>query len=233
MIAKLEGVTEVAILSRLARYNVPVRTPREAMINRNRYYQPLRGEQLPYYGKKLSQETKDKQSAKRKGTKLSAEHSLNISKGTKRAWDRLTPKEKAERMLPSLRGMNKRPNTIETKLDNLLQENFPNEWKYVGNGEIVIGELIPDFININGRKEVLELFGNYWHDPKTTTDWRRTELGRIMHFNSYGFRCLVIWENDLMSSSSEAIEDIKRFIQPQDYRAELEGTWVEDGELQW
>ena len=210
-IAKIKNVTENTILNHLHRFGIRVRTEREANLLWCKTHPSPKGEKHPGYGKKASQETRNKLSAKRKGRKLSVAHSLAISKGTKEAWDKLTPKEKAERMLPSLRSMNKQPNNIETKLDSLLQENFPKEWKYVGNGEVVIGELIPDFININGKKQVIELFGNYWHNPETTTDWRRTELGRIMHYNCYGFKCFVIWENDLIQDSGKIVSAVEKF----------------------
>jgi len=210
-IAKIKGVTGGGVLVKLRKYEIQIRSSGESLKFRRKRIPPKRGAELPYYGKKASQETRNKLSVIRKGSKLSLAHSLAISKGTKKAWDKLTPKEKAERMLPSLRSMNKRPNLIEQKLNNLLQENFPNQWKYVGGGEVVVGELIPDFININGKKEVLELFGNYWHDPETTTDWRRTELGRIMHYNCYGFRCLVIWENDLINNPTGITKIIRKF----------------------
>ena len=210
-IAKIKGVTGGGVLYKLRKYGIQIRTPSESLLLRYKRIPPKKGAELPYYGKPLSEKHKASLSKGHEGRVVSQKQCLAISTGTKAAWDKLTPKEKAERMLPSLRSMNKRPNIIETKLDNLLQENFPKEWKYVGGGEITIGELIPDFINIDGKKEVLELFGNYWHDPETTTDWRRTELGRIMHYNSYGFKCLVIWENDFISNPNRVIEVIEKF----------------------
>ena len=57
--------------------------------------------------------------------------------------------------------------------------------------------MIPDFVYVNGAKEVIELFGNYWHSAKVADSWKRTELGKIMAYNSIGYKCLVIWESEL------------------------------------
>jgi hypothetical protein len=48
----------------------------------------------------------------------------------------------------------------------------------------------PDFINVNGRKAVIELFGRNWH----TLDEKRT---RQEAFAQYGFECLILWDWEL------------------------------------
>jgi len=109
---------------------------------------------------------------------------------------------------------NRRPNKLERNLANLLDEHFP-QFKYNGNFElgISLGGLIPDFVNVNGQKEVIELFGDYYHSPEVTNnDWRRSELGKVMAYSSVGYHCLVIWEHDLNSKSKdEIISAISKF----------------------
>lgn len=58
-----------------------------------------------------------------------------------------------------------------------------------------------------------ELFGNYFHSGKRLkpNDWRRTELGRIMAFNSVGWQCLVIWESEL-SDTGKVVRKIIGFM---------------------
>ena len=83
-----------------------------------------------------------------------------------------------------------KPTKPEIELQNILNELFPGEYKYVGNGEVFINGKNPDFINCNGKKKIIEMFGNYWHkgqDPQS----------RINIFKPYGYETLVIWENDL------------------------------------
>lgn len=68
-----------------------------------------------------------------------------------------------------------------------------------------------DFINVNGHKQIIELFGDYWHGVKARC-YEETEEGRIKLFNQYGFDTLIIWESEL--KNLEAVTNrIKRFHQ--------------------
>lgn len=82
-----------------------------------------------------------------------------------------------------------KPNKGEILLDTILQQNFPGCWKYTGDGldGTQIGGKIPDWINVNGKKAVLELFGDFWHQEKT-----RTVEATAKHYKKYGFACLII-----------------------------------------
>ncbi len=95
-------------------------------------------------------------------------------------------------------GMNIKPNKPEMALMNILDNLYPREWEYTGDGSFIMGGLNPDFVNVNGKKQVIELFGDYYHNPELRkVDYKRTELGRIMIFNSYGYKTLVVWEHEL------------------------------------
>ncbi len=94
-----------------------------------------------------------------------------------------------------IKSWRKKPNKTETRLMELLDNYFPEEWKYVGNGELIIGGKCPDFANINGRKDLIELFGRHWHKPEE-------EQLRIVHFKNYGYNLLVIWENELKDTQT-------------------------------
>jgi len=109
-----------------------------------------------------------------------------------------------------LRNLVKKPNKKEQLLNLILQSNFPNEWKYVGSGDFWIGSKCPDFININGKNLVIELFGDYWHTKKikTLTD---TEEGRKQFFQQHGFSTLVIWDKEL-KYPEKIIEKVKYLI---------------------
>jgi len=87
-----------------------------------------------------------------------------------------------------------KPNQAEAKLMELINEACPNQYKYTGDASVKIAGLYPDFFNVNGKKKVIELFGDYYHSEQViqSKDWRATELGRIMAYNSYGFDCLII-----------------------------------------
>jgi len=91
--------------------------------------------------------------------------------------------------------MGLKPNKIEQKLDNILQNLFPNEYKYVGDFSFVLGGKNPDFMNVNGQKKLIELFGDYWHkgeDPQI----------RIDFFKQFGFDTLVVWEHEFTDEKS-------------------------------
>ena len=99
----------------------------------------------------------------------------------------------------------RRPNKLEQKLIGLIQENnLP--FKYVGNWQFVLGGKCPDFLNINGRKQLIELFGNYWHTLKA----RETVEQRIDHFRQFGFDTLIIWQDEL-ANESEVASRIRTF----------------------
>ena len=67
-----------------------------------------------------------------------------------------------------------------------------NEYKFVGDGKIFIAGFVPDFININGQKKIIELYGDYWHK-----DTQEKDKYRIDTFKKYGYDTLVIWEHEL------------------------------------
>ena len=96
----------------------------------------------------------------------------------------------------------KKPNRQERKLEAILEEWFPSEWKFVGDGEVILGKLNPDFINCNGKKQIVELFGCWYHGcplhhPNNEVSWQNTEIGKKVIYSRYGFKTLVIWEHEL------------------------------------
>jgi G:T-mismatch repair DNA endonuclease (very short patch repair protein) len=83
-----------------------------------------------------------------------------------------------------------KPNQAENKLLTILSEIYPKEWEYVGDWTMVLDGKSPDFVNINGKKLIIELFGDYWHRNDNPDD-------RIALFKKFGYRTLVIWEREL------------------------------------
>lgn len=106
----------------------------------------------------------------------------------------------------------KKPTKPEKQLIDICGKHFP-QFEYNGDFRlgILLGGLIPDFPNINGKKELLEIYGDYWHSPEMIgDDWKRSELGKVMVYNSLGWRCLVIWEHEL-KDEAKVIAKIKAF----------------------
>ena len=96
---------------------------------------------------------------------------------------------------------NRRPNFDEVWLGSILERNFPNEWRYVGNGEVVIGGKCPDFLHISDGL-IIEMFGGYWHKEEEIDS-------RTKHFEGYGHRVLVIWDYELLDK--DLVNRIKAF----------------------
>lgn len=96
-----------------------------------------------------------------------------------------------------LKALCRKPTLPERRLIEIIEENkLP--YKYVGNGSFMIESLNPDFINIDGKKHIIEVFGRIWHDTLLRDkDWKRSELGRVMVYNSYGFKTLIIWDDEM------------------------------------
>lgn len=88
-----------------------------------------------------------------------------------------------------------RPNRAELRLQIILDKYFPNEWEYVGNGQLKIGGKCPDFVSSIGDKKLIELFGNHWHALDGV------EI-RIKHFAEFGYNCLIIWEEELNNETA-------------------------------
>lgn len=96
----------------------------------------------------------------------------------------------------------RRPNNEETFLiDFFARHKLP--FKYVGDGAIIIENRNPDFINCNGRKKIIEFFGEYWHTPKDE------EVKREI-YSRYGYDMLVIWGKDL-KNEKQLLAKIQRF----------------------
>ncbi|GAI66057.1 unnamed protein product, partial [marine sediment metagenome] len=77
---------------------------------------------------------------------------------------------------------------------------------------VTLGGQTPDFVNIDGRKDLIEVFGDYYHSPEVLkARWQGSELGKIMIYNSLGWKCLIIWASELTDEQA-VISKIKRFV---------------------
>lgn len=97
----------------------------------------------------------------------------------------------------------KKPNKTEIKLLKVLNS-VSNEWDFVGNGQLMIAGKNPDYADVNGRKLLVELYGDYYHKGENPED-------RINLFALYGYRTLIIWERELKDIETVK-EKIKEFI---------------------
>jgi len=113
-----------------------------------------------------------------------------------------------------LKSLIKTPTKPERKLiDILKQNNFP--FKYVGDGSFMVNGLNPDFVEINGNKKIIEVFGRRYHDPENTfreqIPYNQTEIGRKAVLGKYGWDCLIFWDNEL-DNETEIVRRVNEFI---------------------
>ncbi len=132
----------------------------------------------------------------RSGKHLSKETKRKLSIMGKKRWQ--NPKYVEKQLKAIFAGHRISPNRPERRLRNGLNRMFPNEYKFVGDGSTFIGGKSPDFININGQKKIIEMFGTFWHSKEITGKTRKQEeQQRINHFAKYGYKALIVWQKEL------------------------------------
>jgi len=108
-------------------------------------------------------------------------------------WARISPEEKSSWVRNCRKGtkFGLGKTLPELSLEIYLKRNFPGEWIYNGQNQadFIIGGKIPDFVNINGRKAVIEVFGTFFHFECEVEE-------KVNYYKSLGYECLVIWEYD-------------------------------------
>lgn len=144
-------------------------------------------------------------------------HSTNVSYGLKACGIKTrTMKElwqDPQYISRVFKGLNAKPNKLEKKVDKILQKLVPGAFRYNGDFScgVVLAGLVPDFVNVNGKKIVIEVFGANYHDEKVmrekfkdTLSWKRTEFGRKAIYSQLGFDCIILWDYDLYKKDAEA-----------------------------
>lgn len=144
-----------------------------------------------------NKETKSKISEALKGVKKplrTSSHCKNLSISINKP----ETIEKLASQAAKNRSQQAHPNKAEKKLEAILNKLFPDQFKLNVKEGIIIGNKIPDFVDINDKKLVVELFGDYWHGKRITgNDKELEEHNRRSHFDSLGFKTIIIWENEL------------------------------------
>jgi hypothetical protein len=102
------------------------------------------------------------------------------------------------------------PNRPETALLKILNFLFPGEWKFTGDLSFTINGKCPDFVNCNGQKKIIELFGDYWHRGEDPRD-------RELVFAPFGYKTLVVWEKELRDEA-KLMSKLQEFYKNDDER---------------
>ena len=116
----------------------------------------------------------------------------------------------------AFRNAYKRPTSFEQKIIDLCRKyNLP--FKYVGNGKIWIEGKNPDFINTNGKKQIIETYFTKWH-----THLGNYEEDRKIFFGKYGFKILFFTEKELYRNKNWekiCLNKIKEFMEVNDAKS--------------
>lgn len=122
------------------------------------------------------------------------EYKTMLSKVHKLNWQN---PEYAEKVIRNTAiAQNRHPNGKETIVMNILKELGLNTWGFTDNGTVSYGRKRPDFMDIEKKDKVIEMFGDYWHGEKARC-YEETEEGRIAYFAKFGLDTLIIWESEL------------------------------------
>jgi hypothetical protein len=183
---------------------------KKTSLSLNKWYSTHSGSWL---GKKRSQKFKKFISKLHTGKKRSKETCRNISKAVT-LWanqDKVKNnlREHAIRRLGHGGFGQSHPNGFEGKFIKAFAK-FKLPYQYVGNGKFWVENMNPDFVNVNGKKEVVELFGCYWHGcpkchPNKEVEQQKDAEFRTKAFAKYGIQSKIIWEHELKSRTAEEI----------------------------
>jgi len=192
----------------LKKYNIPRRTKREIAIKRiqeqgrtsNFPYSFKKGNKYGYKdgrcsktyyckvcGKKINRNTALYKSGLCKSCANKGKLSCHFGK-------KEDLKHKEKRIQKTIRAVHQFPNKKEKLLDDLLHQILFREYKYVGSGEVILCGFNPDFVNVNGQKKIIELYGDYWHNLPS---YKERDERRLIAYNKYGYKTLIIWEHEL------------------------------------
>ncbi len=199
-IAKTIGCATSTVCAAFKHHNIPLRDISEVRS----------GKGNPNYGKSLSEKHREKIAKARRGKyagencywfgkHLSEGHKQKIRKSRKEQYKN---PEFAKKMF---KAHIKKP----TKPEKVFQEIINNNnlpFKYVGDGEKVIGNKCPDFVHLT-EKIVIEIFGRAYHSPlytfKKTMHYHQTYKGTIKHYKKHGYKCFILWDTDLERKDAE------------------------------
>ena len=151
-------------------------------------------------GRHYSPESRAKMSANTKNLWQDPEYQAHMSAVHKELW------QNPEYAKMIFQAQGKKPNQAELRLQDILDRYFPGKWKFVGDGQLIVGGRCPDFINVNGKKEVIELFGTYWH-PMFDVGEKKD------HYRQYGLRVAIVWEDELEDEERLVLGLRKKFRQ--------------------
>lgn len=147
-------------------------------------------------GKHPSEKTKRKMSESKKGKYVGKNNHMfgkHLSEETRRKIGKASSNVSKETIKKMLK---RNPmSSLEIKMNNILQtNNLP--YKFVGNGEVIIGRKCPDFVNCNGEKTAIEVYYRK-HKKLFRGDVEIWKKERSEIFAKYGWKLLFFDETQV------------------------------------
>lgn len=219
-IAKMVGCCATTVTQHLKSFDIPIRSNRASHLVNKESIKKLNNQKFLY-----QKYTTERKSCQKIGNEIGCS-TQTVSRALKRYDIEMRPiGESLKGKIPWMRGKHfsdesRRkwfksntitPNKQEIRLQKLLDEILPNEYKFVGDGEFILGGRCPDYLNVNGQKKLIELYGDFWHKGEDGIE-------RIEYFKSFGFETLIVWEHELKNSDL-LISKINRFNEHASHKA--------------
>jgi len=106
------------------------------------------------------------------------------------------------------------PTKPEQKLIDIVDEDYL-PFEYVGDMSFILISkeglpFNPDFIH-DTEKKAIEVFGVYWHSLRKGNSREDAELERIKMFKDIGWKCIVIWSDEL-GDKKRILDKLENFI---------------------
>jgi hypothetical protein len=185
------------------------------------------GKDAPFYGRHHSQATRRILRLANLGRHFSQQHCTRMSEAlcgrispmkgrhpSKSARKKMSaaaitrwqdPEFRNKQVKALMKSWHKRPNELEVLAGTLLHDLYPRKFSYNGNGPIIVGGKVPDFIHNNGRKLVINVNGDYFHKEENVHDVKR-------HYAKHGYSLLVIWQSEIDSDWAKVTRKIRTFV---------------------
>jgi G:T-mismatch repair DNA endonuclease (very short patch repair protein) len=197
-------------------------------------YKSQNGVGNPFYGKKHTNESKDKISKSRTGKATGDKNAMNNEIWRKKASENLKLKwnsgelESTRKIMSNHMKNTIRSGKIKSSITSKNEKVIIDIIKKLGYKAIqsfrvdtkICDVFIPD-LNL-----IIEYFGDYWHASHllfeddevhtnigmTAKEIRKKDEEKIKEIESAGYKVLVIWEHDYISDENEVRNNIKNFL---------------------
>jgi len=155
------------------------------------------------------------------GREFTDNHKAALSRGNRERWkDPVQVQARSELMkslwktpdyvqafFDSIAASNSFPESVDEKiLDLRLQNLVPGVWQYNGDGKVgvVVGRKLPDFVRVDRRYQIIELFGPWSHSALD-------ELGLLDYYRELGYGCLILWDTDVYGEETNLLTKVREF----------------------